>query len=217
MNNSEVISAIWVTNGLMVLAVLLAPVIAIQVSEYLQRKRENFRRKQWVFHTLMTTRAQNVTEDHVRALNSIDVEFSGKGKDEKQVVEAWKEYLTHLGNNELGDKAPEAWREKRIELFINLLYSISHCIGYDFEKSRLRETSYWPKALVDVEAELNLIRQALLLLLSDEKSLKVTLVPPNVTHAEEMEKAFKGYLKGEVPLQVRILSGEDNKESQEPK
>ena len=59
------------------LAVLLSPLIALQVSDRLQQSRERRQRKVHVFRTLMATRAAALAPDHVQALNVIDVEFYG--------------------------------------------------------------------------------------------------------------------------------------------
>jgi uncharacterized protein DUF6680 len=47
----------------------------------------------------MATRAARLTPDHVQALNLIDVEFYSKRKKYKRVLDAWKAYHDHLGEN----------------------------------------------------------------------------------------------------------------------
>jgi len=54
---------------LTVLAVLLAPVVAVQVQKWLELFREDRARKRWIFKTLMATRAATAPPDHVHALN----------------------------------------------------------------------------------------------------------------------------------------------------
>jgi hypothetical protein len=191
-----------ISNWLMVTAVLLAPVIAIQVSEYLQRNRASRHRKQWVFSTLMATRAASISPDHVRALNSIDLEFTGKGEKERAVIEAWKAYLAHLNNGELLRKAPDTWGEKRADLFADMMHKMAQQLDQDFQKTRIRETSYWPEGLGQAEDEWNQIRRRLADLLSGKVNLPVTLLPPDAAKGEEMERLIKAYLKGEVSLKV---------------
>jgi hypothetical protein len=41
---------------------------------------------------LMATRRSNISEDHVAAINLVEVEFHGV----KAVIEPWSAYLTHL-------------------------------------------------------------------------------------------------------------------------
>ena len=61
---------------LMIIAVLLAPVVAVQVQKWLELFREDRARKLWIFKTLMATRAATVSPEHVQALNMIDLELS---------------------------------------------------------------------------------------------------------------------------------------------
>jgi hypothetical protein len=56
---------------------LLSPVIAVQVSEFLARRRAARERRLQIFRALMVTRAERLSSEHVRALNSIDLEFTG--------------------------------------------------------------------------------------------------------------------------------------------
>ena len=56
-------------------AILLAPLVAIQVSVYLEKKREVRGTRLNVFRTLMATRGSKLSVNHINALNMIDVEF----------------------------------------------------------------------------------------------------------------------------------------------
>lgn len=89
------------TDILMILATALSPLIAVQVTRYLDDRNEERGRKLRVFKTLMATRAYNLSPAHVEALNSIDLEFSQKKKGEKLVVEQWQQYLDHLGDRQM--------------------------------------------------------------------------------------------------------------------
>ena len=83
-----------ITDWLMIVAVLLAPLVAVQVQKILERYREDRARKLNVFKTLMATRAATISAQHVQALNTIDLEFQGKKY--KAVTDSWKTYLDHL-------------------------------------------------------------------------------------------------------------------------
>ena len=84
-----------VSDIIMVIAILLAPLLAVQIQKWIEIFRETRQRKLYVFHTLMATRAARVSTEHVQALNMIDIIFY-KDKAEKPVREAWKKYLDHL-------------------------------------------------------------------------------------------------------------------------
>jgi hypothetical protein len=58
-----------------VLAILLSPLFALQVGKLLDNLSNRKRRKEEIFNTLMETRAQTLSYEHVRALNKIDVAF----------------------------------------------------------------------------------------------------------------------------------------------
>src|SRR5436190_40415 len=53
-----------------VAALLLSPLIALQVRKKLDESKELGLRRMWVFRTLMATRANRVASEHVNALNS---------------------------------------------------------------------------------------------------------------------------------------------------
>ena len=84
---------------LTVISILLAPVIALQVSVRLAQKREIKNRRLDVFRSLMALRANQSNELYVNALNRIDVEFYSKDKKSKAVVEQWKLLLGHLNDS----------------------------------------------------------------------------------------------------------------------
>ena len=104
---------------LMVIATALSPLIAVQVTRYLDDRNEQRGRKLAIFKTLMATRAYTLAPAHVEALNRIDLEFSAKRTSEKAVLDVWQQYLDHLGNRAL---QPEAWGAKRAELLVDLLH-----------------------------------------------------------------------------------------------
>jgi hypothetical protein len=90
-----------ISDVLMLFAVLLSPLLAVQVQEWLEQFREKRIRKILIFETLMATRAAGLPPEHVRALNMIDLTFYGgvpnkRSKKDQQVLDAWKEYLDQL-------------------------------------------------------------------------------------------------------------------------
>ena len=71
------------SNALMILAILLAPLVALQIQRRLDFRREIRERKLAIFRTLMTTRANKVSVSHVESLNMIDIEFFGDSDKER--------------------------------------------------------------------------------------------------------------------------------------
>ena len=128
-----------ITDIVMILAVVIGPIVAVQLTRYLDNKKEERERKLQVFKTLMETRAYNVSWQHVAALNRIDVEFYKN----KKVITAWKEYLDQL-NSPITDN--NLWADKRLNLFVELLYIMAQSLNYDFDKTHIKNSSYSPKA-----------------------------------------------------------------------
>src|SRR5438067_9365814 len=85
---------IWLSLAT-IIAIILGPILAIQVEKYLEDRRESRRRKITLFRELMVTRGSRLSARHVEALNGIQMEFHNEGED-KKVVDAWKLYITHL-------------------------------------------------------------------------------------------------------------------------
>lgn len=160
------------TDILSVLAVLLSPLIALQISEGLQRRREQRMRRQQVFKTLMATRASGLAPEHVQALNMIDLEFYGTDAKSKAVLNAWKAYLDHLNSSQAN---PEIWLTKKEDLFVDLLYEMARHLDFDFDKTHIRRTSYFPKGIGDVETDQQLIRKGVAAILSGRASLPISV------------------------------------------
>lgn len=147
-------------------AILVAPLVAVQVSLWLERRKERRRRQLETFRTLMATRASGLAPDHVKALNMIDVEFYGSDKSSKAVLQAWKAYLDHLN---MPSTASKAWGTKREELLVDLLQKMATHLGFEFDRTDIKHTSYFPRA----ELEQLEIRKLLLSILRGERGFPV--------------------------------------------
>ena len=87
----------------------------------------------------------------------------------------WKAYLDHLN---MSAPATEVWTTKSEDLFIELLYSMARCFAYDFDKTEIRRTSYFPKGHGDIELELQRIRRGFADIVDGKRSLPVTAYSP---------------------------------------
>lgn len=133
------------TNILMVAAVLIAPILAVQVQKWLEVFREERGRKIWIFKTLMATRAANLSSDHVRALNMIDLEF--RVKKYKSVAGSWKTYLDHLASFPKDDENLQIqWQERMTDRLANLLMEMGKSLGYEFDEVHVKKGVYAPEA-----------------------------------------------------------------------
>ncbi|MCW7073998.1 MAG: hypothetical protein OCU20_09045 [Methanophagales archaeon] len=171
-----------ISDWIMISAVLLGPILAVQVQKLIEAWRERRSRKVSIFKTLMATRGTTLSPRHVEALNMIDLEFSSKKKKEKKVVDAWKIYLDHLHGLNLDYDDPDyrvkmdAWTNRSHELLTELLYAMACSLGYEFDKVHLKKGSYTPQGHIDMEMEQNFIRQSLVGLFLGKRSLPVSLV-----------------------------------------
>jgi hypothetical protein len=156
------------TDTLIILATALSPVIAVQVTRFLDDRNEERGRKLRIFKTLMATRAYNISLAHVEALNSIDLEFSVKKTLEKSVLDVWQQYLDHLGNLQM---EAGAWNVRRVDLLVELLYAMGKCVGYDFNKTQIKNGTYSPTAHGRIEDEQSRIRSMTIELLEGKRVL----------------------------------------------
>lgn len=159
-----------------ILAVLLSPLIALQVSQLLADLKDKKERRFRVYRTLMATRATRLAPAHVEALNLIDVDFHGSDEKSKAVLNAWKAYLDHLSTSREPDTA--VWDSKRDDLFVDLLYEMSRHVGYDFDKTHIRRTSYFPIGHGDLEMDQLVIRKGVRGVLEGKLSLPIRLAEP---------------------------------------
>ena len=158
------------TDILMITATALSPLIAVQVTRYLDDRNEERGRKLQIFKILMATRAYTLSPSHVEALNRIDLEFSSKRKQEKAVLDIWLQYLDHLGNKTM---QPDAWADKRIDLLVDLLHAMGHALDYDFNKIQIKNGTYAPIAHGRIEEEQEKIRQSAIELLEGKRALSM--------------------------------------------
>lgn len=163
---------IKLTDIAIVVAALLGPVLAVQTQKWLERKRETKERRLFIFRTLMATRAAMLSPQHVEALNAVPVEFYGKNKRLKQINEAWKLYLDHHDNRL---PANDAWAQKRLDLFLDMLHLISQFLGYNFTRAQLGRDIYSPRAHGDLETDQTIIRRGLVGLFKGEITLPMAV------------------------------------------
>lgn len=166
------------TDFLTFVAILIGPLIAIQLTRYLDEKKESKERKLSVFKTLMSTRSYNVSWDHDYALNRIDLEFDNKNKNEKKVIDAWKAYLDLLNTKDM--ELPH-WNNRRIDLLVDMLYEMAVVLNYEFDKTHIKNASYSPVAHGDLEEQQRKIRLGVIDLLEGNKDLpmRITKFPTN--------------------------------------
>ena len=171
----------WVT----VAAIVIGPILAVQAQKMVERIKDKWERKLNIFKSLMSTRAERVSREHVQALNMIDIEFYGnkrfgtrrQSQKEKAVTNAWKNYNDHLNDLKSYD-SQDAWIKHGGELFIKLLYEMSQALGYDFDEVQLKRDAYKPEAHVNLENAQLAVLNGWAKILNGEKSLPMEIKTP---------------------------------------
>jgi hypothetical protein len=196
MEANEVVKlGITISDWLMMLAVVLGPILAVQIQKFIERKSESKNNKLKVFQNLMTTRASTLAYQHVSALNMVGLEFNEKKY--SKVVNAWKTYLDHLGSYPNDDvNMQKVWSEKRDDQLSDLLYEMGISLNFDFDKVHIKKAGYSPQAYVDQEMQNNFIRRELAEILLGNKSIPMSVVEfPTDNEALESQKELHVLMK----------------------
>ncbi len=202
-----------VAEGILIFVTLFTgPGDAVQAAQWIERRRAKRRGKDHVFRTLMATRAARVSTEHVQALNMIDLECSGGGPKEKAVREACRQYLDHL-NTRYKPDALAAWGTRQNDFFndffIDLLYEMSNSLGYDFEKTHIKNSIYLPVAHGNLEQEQTVMRTGLVNIFTGKAAFPVVAQAASEEEAKEqaqLRKLLTEYLSGKTPQPVRIVA-----------
>jgi uncharacterized protein DUF6680 len=162
------------TDWAVVWATIFGPVIAVAISLWNEARAARRNRRNWVFSTLMGTRASPYHGDHVRALNNVLVEFPN----DEDVLVAWRAYLTHL-NPAFNDANANAWAERRRDLLATLLIALGSAVG--FKKLTPEDVKYGSYAPAGWDTDSQRSKDATQFfvdLSNGEKSIPVTLRNP---------------------------------------
>lgn len=215
---SAELAMVVATVGILI-ATLVSPCLAVQVQKWIEESKEKKRRKMWIFATLMTTRASRTANEHVMALNSIDLTFNKDTKKEKAIVNAWRTYFDHLCNtpdekadHETFKQKQGVWEQKKDDLFVDLLKCLSDALDYNFDTVQLKRGFYYPRAHDKLEMEHSLLRSGLIEVIAGRPlSMKVTNLPFSPKAFELQQKLNEALLKAlsDGSLQVIIKSAQE--------
>ena len=172
----------WLT----IIATLLGPILAVQAQKIVEASRAKRAERDWVFRTLMATRAARLSPEHVRALNMIDMAFYGtkfwglhyQRPASKAVSRNWKAYFDSLSMDLTGFTPDQHQRllETRDDKFTDLLASMAVAQNYDFDKVHLKRNMYSPQLHADIDSDQRIIREGLARVLSGQSTIKMDVV-----------------------------------------
>src|SRR5580658_5960826 len=119
----------------------------------------------------MATRASVLSQDHIKALNMIDIEFYGDKKYRK-VREAWRAYLHASIQSPANTEVEQIQFNKDCEATLTeLLVARGEALGYDFDSTHIRQSVYKPQGHVTEENYQMFMRTQLVKLFSGDFSL----------------------------------------------
>lgn len=130
-------------NILTIIAMIVAPIAAVGIGQWLPKKEELRKDKLAIFKSLMIARG-GWTVESFKALNIIDIVFA----DDSNVRKCWKEYY-----NNLCIENPSASEETNIQISqVKLLEAMAKSLGYkDTITWETIQKPYRPKGMVDAE------------------------------------------------------------------
>lgn len=184
---------------IMIAAVIMGPIGAVQIEKYLQRARDSKNRKEDIFKTLMATRGAVLSYDHVQALNRIDLEFSDNKKYRK-VIDTWKEYFDNL-RQRVTDENITVWSSKNEELLADLLIEMGKALKYNFDKVLIKRNVYSPIGHANIERENQDIRKGIIEVLEGQRVIPMTLIQDEevINSQQEFQKIVKEYYLKNTP------------------
>jgi hypothetical protein len=198
-----------ISDGLIILATLLSPMLAVQAQKWIEGAREKRDAQKQVFYDLMATRASRLAAKHVEALNRIDLEFTGRGKNEKAVLNRWRIYADHLnsGFDESNEAQKAQWFARSDDTFLDLLEALSAALGYQFNRVEISKGIYKPRGHGQAEIRQEMMQHAFLELLFGNRALKmaVTSFPGDDDALDLQKKAFAaviGAIDGDGAIKV---------------
>lgn len=184
-------------DWVMTFAVIVGPILAVQAQKVIESLREQRFRRLQLFKTLMSTRAERLSRNHVQALNMIDIEFYGRKifgtrfqtTKEKSITNSWKNYNQHL-NEKDNYESLDSWLKRGDELFTKLLYEMSQSLGYDYDEVQLRRDCYRPVAHSTLENTQLEVLTGLADVLKGNRSLPmaVTHFPQQIQQGNEVNQ-----------------------------
>ena len=111
-----------INDYLTLAALIIIPIVAVVIAQWLQNRSEKRKDKMQIFKTLMTSRIYGWTPDSVNALNIIDIVYS----DDNKVRAAWKDL-----NDKYRVTNPDQQHLKKIEnAQYKLLEAMANSLGY---------------------------------------------------------------------------------------
>jgi len=159
-----------------IVAVLVGPIFAVIVTRLMDNFRAARERKFKIFRSLMKTRKMPIHQEHVEALNLVEIEFIKH----VQVITTWKAYLENLGTElpSTTDKAAfDSAMQKRDGLLTKLLSDIADVLKIKITQLDILHGNYVPQGWVNDDTDQRLVRTQLLNVLYGRAPISIRPAP----------------------------------------
>jgi hypothetical protein len=167
------------TDPLLSIAIILAtlggPIIAVQLTRFLDDRAATRQRRATTFRSLMATRSATISPEHVGALNTAEVDFYGV----TPVETALENYINHLNTpckDDAAEAAKVAWVERQRDLLAVLLAKMAVALGISKGEIQIRQGGYYPKGWADREARQMSAQEWVMGLASGKATIPVKIV-----------------------------------------
>jgi hypothetical protein len=215
---NQLAAAEWtfrVADVAIVFATLLGPVLAVQAQKWLEKSRAINERRNQIFRMLMATRATRLSPGHVEALNAIPVEFYGRAKNLKPIIDDWHTYLDTLENK--AGLEGQVIAVARQNAFLDMLHKISVYLGYSFNRSELEKDVYYPTGHKVIEDDQEVIRRGFASLFKGElaipmavKEFPATVDEQTFDNQAAIAKLLTEWLEGQRAVKIEQTNGDDH-------
>lgn len=163
-----------------VLATFFGPVVAILITRWGDRIREKRTRQLHIFRVLLATRRQNITNEHVTALNLIEVDFYGVDS----IQASWRAYHRHLNSAPPGRQMTppenEVFVREGNDHLAKLIFSIAEHLRFSMSELDIRNGGYAPDGWRYRDERLGVIQEFAKEIALGRRSLPIlpTAAPP---------------------------------------
>ncbi len=186
----------------------LGPVLAVALTLWREAAKAKNSRRLHVFRTLMATRRIHISNDHVSAINLVEVDFYKC----RNVEAAWKEYRNHLIDN--GKLEDQYWREKKENLLAKFLCEIGVVLGFKIPAIDIFRGGYAPKGWEHRDNRATNAVEYIYELSQGKRSVPMaaTSFPVSqdaVDKQNSVQDALFKTLSGERPLKIKSEGGVD--------
>lgn len=220
--------SIAISDWLIIGSTLVSPLLAVQAQKWIERARERGNRRQLIYETLMTTRGSRLDPQHVRALNQIDLEFSGKSwlgrpsapsSKERAILEAWRDYADALSQDttHATEVQAQAMFQRRDDAFYALLKTMSVGLGYPFDNVQIKRGVYSPVGYWETERRHEVLQNALARVLHGDQALSLNVLsipqPTDEVAAQQskLADAFIGAFSDDGSIRIEVREPKQHK------